>query len=64
MKTISLRNKNQNQLQQDILDLLNEQFKLRMQRSARQLTKSGRMKTIRRNIARIKTIIHEEIKKQ
>lgn len=60
MKAREIRNKNLNQLTQDIADLLEEQFRLRMQRSSNQLTKSARMKIIRKDIARIKTIICEK----
>lgn len=60
MKAREIRNKNLNQLTKDIADLLEEQFRLRMQRSSNQLTKSARMKIIRKDIARIKTIICEK----
>lgn len=61
MKANEIRNKDQNQLQQMILELLREQFNLRMQRSSNQLTRPTRMRTVRRDIARVKTIMHERV---
>lgn len=46
-------------LNEEQLALLKEQFNLRIQRATGQLKKSHRMKEIRRNIARIKTILTE-----
>lgn len=60
MKAQELRGKDQGQLQQFLMDLLREQFNLRMQRGAGQLTRPTRMKTVRREIARIKTVMHEK----
>jgi large subunit ribosomal protein L29 len=60
MKPHELRTKDQDQLKQTLLDLLKEQFNLRMQQGAKQLTKPSRMKIVRREIARIKTIMHEK----
>jgi large subunit ribosomal protein L29 len=60
MKSPELRAKDQDQLKQTLLELLREQFNLRMQRGTGQLTKPSRMKVVRREIARIKTIMHEK----
>jgi large subunit ribosomal protein L29 len=62
MKAQELREKTQDQLKQEMMGLLEEQFKLRMQRSANQLTKPARMKNVRRDIARIKTVLRENAK--
>ncbi len=47
------------ELNDEILSLLQEQFNLRMQRASGQMSKPHRMKQIRRDIARIKTILKE-----
>lgn len=61
MNVNEIRSKDQNQLQQIMLELLREQFNLRMQRSSSQLTRPARMRDLRRDIARIKTIMHESV---
>ena len=43
----------------ELLELRNEQFNLRMQRGTGQLTNSSRFKTVRRQIARVKTRLNE-----
>ena len=60
MKTIELRNKSVEQLNTDLLDLMKAQFGLRMQNSVGQLGKSSELKRVRRDIARIKTILTEK----
>ena len=61
MSTISeLRKKDVAGLKQELLDLLREQFNLRMQQGTGQLAKPHQMKVVRRNIARIKTLLNEE----
>ena len=47
-------------LQKQLEDLLREQFNLRMQRGVGQLTRPSRMKAVRRDIARIKTVMAEQ----
>jgi len=56
MDAKELRNKNTSELQDELQGLLREQFNLRMQQGTGQLSNSARMKTVRRDIARIKTI--------
>ena len=46
-------------LQKELLDLRREQFNLRMQRGTGQLANPARFKTVRRQIARIKTRMNE-----
>jgi large subunit ribosomal protein L29 len=48
------------QLQDELLNLKKEQFNLRFQRATGQLEKTARVKQIRRDIARIKTIAAEK----
>ncbi len=59
MKASELREKSASELKEEILGLLQEQFNLRMQRATGQMSKPHRMKEIRRDIARIKTIMKE-----
>jgi len=59
MKASELRQKNQEDLSEELLESLKEQFVLRMQRATGQLTRSSDMKNVRRKIARIKTVINE-----
>jgi large subunit ribosomal protein L29 len=59
MKASELRSKSADELQSELIENLKEQFGLRMQRAAGQLEKPSDMKRVRRNIARIKTLIAE-----
>lgn len=62
MKTSELRKKSIKELYTDLLDLYREQFNLRLQKANDQLSRPSQIKTGRRNIARIKTIIKEKVK--
>ncbi|MBM7072951.1 50S ribosomal protein L29 [Shewanella sp. OPT22] len=57
MKASELREKSVEDLNAELLGLLREQFNLRMQHATGQLTQTTQLKTVRRNIARVKTII-------
>ena len=59
MKATELRQKNSEELNSLLLDLSREQFNLRMQKGSGQLSKPSQMKQVRREIARIKTVLHE-----
>ena len=60
MKANELRTNSAEELQTQLMELLREQFNLRMQRGTGQLSKPSRMKAVRRDIARIKTIMAEQ----
>jgi large subunit ribosomal protein L29 len=60
MKASDLRTKSVLELQQQLVELLKEQFKLRMQKNTEEMAKTHMFKKIRRNIARIKTILKEK----
>lgn len=60
MKGSDLRAKNVADLEQDLLGLLREQFNLRMQRGSEQLSRTHLLRQVRRNIARIKTVLGEK----
>ena len=59
MKANELRTNSAQELQTQLMELLREQFNLRMQRGTGQLSKPSRMKAVRRDIARIKTVMAE-----
>ena len=52
-----LRGKSQNELQTELVDAKKELFNLRLQNATNQLDNTARIKEVRRNIARIRTII-------
>ncbi|HIJ21390.1 MAG: 50S ribosomal protein L29 [Gammaproteobacteria bacterium] len=60
MKTSELREKSEADLQTELQAMLREQFNLRMQRATNQLSDNSQMKKVRRNIARVKTIMNEK----
>jgi large subunit ribosomal protein L29 len=49
------------QLQDELLKLKKEQFNLRFQRATGQLEKVGRVREVRRDIARIRTIQRKQL---
>lgn len=60
MKAQELREKNVEQLNEELLGLLREQFNLRMQTATGQLQQTHTLKTVRRNIARVKTVLNQK----
>lgn len=60
MNTSDLRNKSVGDLNKELVELLREQFSLRMQQGTGQLSRPHQVKVVRRNIARIKTILNEK----
>ncbi|HKH82017.1 MAG TPA: 50S ribosomal protein L29 [Methylovirgula sp.] len=59
-----LRVMSEDQLEQEILSLKKEQFNLRFQRATGQLQDTARVRIVRRDIARAKTIAAERRAKQ
>lgn len=59
MKASELRTKTSDELQSSLMELSREQFNLRMQKGTGQLSKSSQVKQVRRDIARINTILGE-----
>ncbi len=59
MKAVELRQKKSEELDVLLLELLREQFNLRMQKGTGQLSKPSEVKRVRRTIARVKTVIAE-----
>jgi large subunit ribosomal protein L29 len=60
MKAAELKDKSVEELNAELLNLLREQFNLRMQHSTGQLEKTDQLKTVRRSIARVKTILTQK----
>ena len=60
MKASELRGKSDQELRDELLALRREQFNLRMQHATGQLEKSDQLKKVRRNIARVKTILTQK----
>jgi large subunit ribosomal protein L29 len=48
------------ELATELTALLKEQFGLRMQKATQQLTNTGKLKSVRRDIARARTLIHQK----
>ena len=62
MNANELRQKSADELKMELDVLLREQFNLRMQQGTGQLTRPDQMKKVRRNIARVKTVMTEKAK--
>jgi len=60
MNATELREKSVNELKQELNELLREQFNLRMQKGIGQLSKPDQFQQVRRNIARVKTVLNEK----
>ena len=58
--TDSLRDKSTAELNQALVDAKKELFNLRFQNATNQLENTGRIKEVRRNIARIQTVITQK----
>ena len=57
MKAADLRAKSADELKTELVDLKKEQFNLRFQAASGQLENTARVREVRRDIARIKTIL-------
>ena len=60
MKANELREKSVEQLNEVLVDLLKQQFGLRMQHATGQMGKTSEIKQVRHDIARVKTVIAEK----
>jgi large subunit ribosomal protein L29 len=63
MKASELRAKNPDELQKELEGLLKAQFGLRMQVATQQLSNTSQMKKVRRDIARVHTLMKEKAAK-
>jgi len=60
MKAKELRTKSTAELNQEVLDLRKAQFSMRMQVATQQLTNTSQLGKVRKDIARVKTLLCEK----
>ena len=60
IKASELHQKDQAALNKELSDLLKAQFGLRMQLATQQLTNTSQLKKVRRDIARVRTVMTEK----
>ena len=60
MKTADIRAMSTDQIDDEVLKLKKEQFNLRFQRATGQLENTARVREVRRDIARLKTIAQQK----
>jgi len=63
MKASELREKSVDELNQELHGLLEEQFRLRTRKATGQLSQTHLLQANQRDIARIKTVLNEQLKK-
>ena len=61
MKASELKTKSNDELKQELLDLLKAQVSLRMQKGTQQLSNTSQLGKVRRDIARVRTILRERV---
>lgn len=61
MKAKELETKSADELNKELHDLLKAQFSLRMQKETQQLTNSSELGKVRKDIARVKTILAKKV---
>ena len=61
MKTADLRTKSHDELKDELLSLRKEAFNLRFQQASGQLENTAQVRRVRRDIARVKTLLHESV---
>lgn len=62
MNAQELKTKSMKELQDELLNLRKEQFNLRMQKATGQLARPSEVQKVRKNIARVKTVLNEKMK--
>ena len=60
MELKEMRTKDAAALNKELQDLLRAQFSLRMQKATQQLQNTSQMRKVRRDIARVRTVLHEK----
>jgi large subunit ribosomal protein L29 len=63
MKASELREKSGEELQKELSELLKAQFSMRMQLATQQLTNTSQMQKVRRDIARVRTLMNQKAAK-
>ena len=64
MKASELRAKSVDELNKELLELLKAQFSLRMQKATQQLSNLSQIGKVRRDIARVRTLLREKAAQQ
>ena len=62
MKAVELRSKSVSELKMELHNLLRERFNLSMQKGTGQLSRPDQVKKVRRDIARVNTVLTEKAK--
>jgi large subunit ribosomal protein L29 len=62
MNTSELRSKSGDELRQELQSLLRAQFNLRMQKATQQLNNTSQIRKVRRDIARVRTVMNQKAK--
>ena len=62
MNAAELRAKSADELTQELNSLLRAQFNLRMQKATQQLTNTSQIRKVRRDIARVRTVLNQKAK--
>ena len=60
MKASELRGKSADELTQELSSLLRAQFNLRMQKATQQLSNTSQVRKVRRDIARVRTLLNQK----
>ena len=60
MNTNEMRSKSQTELREELSSLLKAQFSLRMQKATQQLPNTSQLRKVRRDIARVRTILAQK----
>ena len=63
MKAHELKNKSPAELQEELASLLKAQFSLRMQKATQQLSNTSQLGKVRRDIARVRTVLTQQAQK-
>ena len=63
MKAKEMRAKDAAELKKELQELLKAQFRLRMQQATQQLSNTSQIASVRRDIARVRTVLHEKAKR-
>jgi large subunit ribosomal protein L29 len=64
MEAAELKAKSPDELQQELNSLLKAQFNLRMQKATQQLSNTSQLGKVRRDIARVRTVLNQKAKGQ
>ena len=64
MKSSELRGKSAEELTQELQSLLRAQFSLRMQKATQQLSNTSQIRKVRRDIARVRTLLNQKSQAQ